>query len=151
MHHSRFGHLIGLFHNNRISAYSVYNWVNLINNLFYLGSCFSDHRASEGGPGSRVIAYFVGATQSRQMIEGGHNSKGYVYRGVGLSLWANELRRDREQSPSAIVSSLSPATTLLPEQPKPPQPIMKMVSQNSRFFVGLDLAGSAQFVVGPNS
>ncbi len=37
-----------------------------------------------------------------------------------------------------------PATTLLPEQPKPSQPLMIMVSLNLRFSVGMGLAGLAQ-------
>jgi hypothetical protein len=37
------------------------------------------------------------------------------------------------------------ATTLLPEQPKPRRPMTILVIPNLRFFVGMALAGLAQF------
>jgi hypothetical protein len=50
-----------------------------------------------------------------------------------------------------MCSKCSPATTWVPEQAKPPHPIMTMVSWNPPCFVGLDPAGLAQVGAALNS
>jgi hypothetical protein len=62
------------------------------------------------------------------------------------------LSTDRPFQAKALASlNRRCATTLLPEQPKPAQAIMTMVSPNPQFSVGLDPAGSVQFGAGQNS
>jgi hypothetical protein len=56
-----------------------------------------------------------------------------------------EEGEERHEESSDYLSSLSCATTLLQERPKPERPITIMVFQNLRFSVRMALAGLAQF------